>query len=71
MAGRLEPLQTGGAMLAAVYQSLLPAAIAMGLTTPAAADRWHEEFARDVHDHGEHAVLWPLLIGAWKRKEAR
>lgn len=71
VAGRLEPLQTGGAMLSAVYRSLLPAAIAMGLTTSAAAERWVEEFARDVHDQGEHAVLWPLLIGAWKRKEAR
>ena len=71
VAGRLEPLETAGAMLAAVYRSLLPAAIAMGLTTPGAAERWQEQFARDVHDHGGHAVLWPLLIGAWKHKEAR
>ena len=71
VAGRLEPLRTGGAMLAAVHRSLLPAALAMGLTTSEAAERWRDEFARDVRDHGEHAVLWPLLIGAWKRKEAR
>jgi 2-polyprenyl-3-methyl-5-hydroxy-6-metoxy-1,4-benzoquinol methylase len=71
VAGRLEPLRTAGAMLAAVYRSLLPAAIAMGLTTPEAAERWAEEFARDVRTHGDHAVLWPLLIGAWKHKEAR
>jgi SAM-dependent methyltransferase len=68
VAGRLEPLRTAGAMLAAVHRSLLPAAVAMGLTTSEAAERWLQEFTRDVRDHGDHATLWPLLIGAWKRK---
>jgi hypothetical protein len=48
-----------------------PQPVAMGLTTPEAAARWLDELARDIRDHGEHAGLWPLLIGAWKRKEAR
>jgi SAM-dependent methyltransferase len=68
VAGRLEPLRTAGPMLDAVFRSLLPAAVALGLTTAADAERWSDEFARDRHDHGEHSTLWPLLIGAWRRK---
>jgi SAM-dependent methyltransferase len=68
VAGRLEPLRTAGGMLAAVHGSMLPAAIAMGLTTADGAERWREDFARDVRDHGERPVLWPLLIGARKQK---
>jgi len=71
VAGRLEPLRTAGAMLAGVHTSVLPAALAMGLTTPAAAERWLDGLAQDVRDHGDHSGLWPLLIGAWKRKQAR
>jgi hypothetical protein len=26
--------------------------------------------ARDMAEHGDRAALWPLLIGAWKRKPA-
>jgi hypothetical protein len=25
---------------------------------------------REATAHGDHAALWPLLIGAWKRKPA-
>jgi SAM-dependent methyltransferase len=70
VAGRLEPLRSAGVMLAAVHQSLLPTAIGLGLTTPAAAERWLDAFTRDVRDHGERPGLWPLLIGAWKRRPA-
>jgi SAM-dependent methyltransferase len=68
VAGRLEPLRTAGAMLEAVFRSLLPAAVSLGLTTAADGERWSEAFARDRHDHGEHSMLWPLLVGAWRRK---
>jgi SAM-dependent methyltransferase len=71
VAGRLEPFGTAAPMLAAVHRSLLPAAVAQGLTTPAAAERWRDDLARDVREHGGHAALWPLLIGAWKRKPGR
>ena len=47
-----------------------PAAESLGLTTAEDAERWHDEFARDMREHGDHAALWPLLIGAWKRKAA-
>ena len=71
VAGRLEPLRTAGEMLTAVHRSLLPAAVAMGLTTAADAQQWLDEFTHDIRDHADHAFLWPLLIGAWKHKQAR
>jgi hypothetical protein len=58
-------------MLAAVHQSLLPTALAMGLTTSEAAERWQDQLADDIRDHGDHTLLWPLLIGAWKRKDGQ
>ena len=70
VAGRLEPLSAASGMLAAVYDSLLPAAESLGLTTAEDAARWRDDFARDVRDHGDQPALWPLLIGAWKRKPA-
>lgn len=68
VAGRLAPLSDTSAMLTGVYRSLLPAALASGLTTEEESERWFEELARDAARDGEHAALWPLMIGAWKRK---
>jgi SAM-dependent methyltransferase len=68
VAGRIEPLATTSAMLAAVYRSLLPVAQSLGLTTEQRAAAWFAQLARDTAEHAQHAVLWPLLIGAWKRK---
>jgi SAM-dependent methyltransferase len=68
VAGRLEPLRTAGAMVAGVFRSLLPAAIAFGLTTAEDGEIWLADFERDTRDLGDSTVLWPLLIGAWKRK---
>lgn len=68
VAGRLDTLSGGGSMVAAVYQSLLPAAIAHGVTTADAGRRWCEDFHHEITDHADAPLLWPLLVGAWKRK---
>jgi trans-aconitate methyltransferase len=68
VAGRLDALRDGGRMVAAVHRSLLPAAVAFGLTTQEEGERWFADFDADMHEHGDHALLWPLLVGAWKRK---
>ena len=68
VAGHLEPLRDAGAMLSAVYRSVLPVATELGLTTTADGERWLEGFARKMQEHGDSATLWPLLIGAWKTK---
>jgi len=70
VAGRVEPFATAGAMFAAVYRSILPVALSLGLTTEQDAARWLDECAADASAHGDHAALWPLMIGAYKRKSA-
>lgn len=69
VAGRLELMGAGGEMAIAVFRSLLPAAVAFGLTTHEDGERWVHDFIRATQEHPDHVVLWPLLIGAWKRKD--
>jgi len=68
VAGRLEPLADAQRMLAGVHDSLLPTAVAHGITTAQRASTWRTELARDVERFPDRPTLWPLLIGAWKRK---
>jgi SAM-dependent methyltransferase len=68
VAGRLEPFAAASAMFGAVYRSVLPGALAAGLTTEEQSARWFEDLARDAAESGGHAAMWPLMIGAWKRK---
>jgi SAM-dependent methyltransferase len=67
VAGRLETLRAGGAMVAAVHRSLTPAAVTFGLTTVEDGTRWLADFDRDLSERGDDALLWPLLIGVWKQ----
>ncbi len=66
--GRLEPLSAAAPMIAAVYRSLLPAAVSFGLTSAEGGQQWLADFDQDVREGGERMGLWPLLIAAWKRK---
>jgi ubiquinone/menaquinone biosynthesis C-methylase UbiE len=68
---RLAPLPALAPMYEAVYRSLLPSALALGLTTQAESDRWFAAFARECAGADRHAALWPLLIGTWKRKNGK
>jgi SAM-dependent methyltransferase len=70
VAGRLEPLRAAGPMLGAVHRSMLDAALAMGLTTAEEAERWQHGLARDMAERGDTVAVWPLLVGAWKQKQA-
>jgi hypothetical protein len=71
VAGRIEPLSSGRALLEDTFRSLLPTALAHGITTETAAAATLTAIDRDANGFPGHAVLWPLLIGAWKRKEPR
>jgi len=51
-----------------VHASLLDTALRHSLTTPERSAAWTAEFAADVERHPDAPTLWPLLIGAWKRK---
>ncbi|HVT67514.1 MAG TPA: methyltransferase domain-containing protein [Trebonia sp.] len=69
VAGHVEPLGRGGRTYAVnVYRSLLPAALAHGITTEYESAALLAELAQDTALFASSPVLWPLLIGAWKRK---
>jgi SAM-dependent methyltransferase len=68
VAGRLELLADIQTMLTTVYRSILPAAIRHGVTTESHAASVLADFENDVKRFPERPTLWPLLIGAWKRK---
>jgi hypothetical protein len=68
VSGRLEPLGDAQRVFTAVYQSILPTAIAHGITTEQRAAATLSEVTRDIEHFPGRPALWPLLIGAWKRK---
>jgi hypothetical protein len=55
-------------MFTAAYTSVLPTAIAHGITTEPRAAATLSQVARDAESFPNRSTLWPLLIGAWKRK---
>ena len=69
VAGRIEPLASGRTLFESTFRSVLPAALASGITTKTDADAALAAIGRDAIRHADRPVLWPLLIGAWKRKE--
>jgi hypothetical protein len=69
VAGRLEPLAVGRSLLDQVYRSVLPGALARGITTESDAATAVAALDRDCARFPDRPMLWPLLIGAWKRKE--
>lgn len=68
VAGRLEPLAVGARMIAGVVHSVLPGAVAAGITSEQTAAAWLDALDRDARSRPDHQLLWPLMIGAWKRK---
>ncbi len=68
VSGRLEPLAEAQGLLTVAYMSMLAAAIAHGITSEPRASALPAEVARDAERFPDRATLWPLLIGAWKRK---
>jgi hypothetical protein len=69
VAGRLEPLATGRVIVERSFRSVLPAAVAHGITTESEAATTLAAIDRDATRFPDRPLLWPLLIGAWKRKE--
>jgi SAM-dependent methyltransferase len=70
VAGRLEPLADARWLLTGVHAGVLGTALAYGVTTEQRSAEWRAAFAADVERHPDAPVLWPLMIGAWKRKRA-
>jgi SAM-dependent methyltransferase len=68
VAGQLEPLAAAAPKWEAVYRSMVPSALALGVTTREHSEHWLARFARETSAGGAHMSLWPLMIGTWKRK---
>ena len=71
VAGRLEPLAGAQTLFTGVYDGVLATALAHGITTEDQSEAWRSALAQDVERYPDRPVLWPLLIGAWKRRAAR
>ncbi len=69
VAGHLMSLEQASGMVKAVYRSVLPRALQLGITTEARSQAFFEEM-NEVPSERYYSFLWPLLIGAWKRKPA-
>jgi SAM-dependent methyltransferase len=67
--GRIEPLRAAGGMLVATYRSVAPAAVSLGLVTPEQRDEWLSGMERAMGGQGDDTAMWPLLIGAFKRRQ--
>jgi hypothetical protein len=56
-------------LLERTFRSVLPVALAYGITTSAGATELVAMIDRDAARFADCPMGWPLLIGAWKRKE--
>jgi SAM-dependent methyltransferase len=70
VSGRLVDLATSRVMLEQVLRSLLPVALAHRVTTEEEAEAALAALRQDAVRFAERSTLWPLLIGAWKRRPA-
>jgi ubiquinone/menaquinone biosynthesis C-methylase UbiE len=68
VSGHLEPLGEAHRMFTAAYTSVLPTAIEHGITTEPHAVATLSDVAHDAARFPSRCALWPLLVGAWKRK---
>jgi ubiquinone/menaquinone biosynthesis C-methylase UbiE len=68
VSGHLVSLADSQPMFTAVYRSILPTALAHGITTDERAAATMAGIARDADRFPQRTTLWPLLVGAWKRK---
>lgn len=70
VAGRLDTLPAGRAMLARIFRSVLPVALAHGITTEDAAAATLAAAEEDAARHPDGQIMWPSLVTVWKRQEA-
>jgi ubiquinone/menaquinone biosynthesis C-methylase UbiE len=68
VAGRLDRVEDAAPMLEGVVRSLIPAAVARGLATEYDAHTLLAQLHDEVAEDPDRPLLWPLLLGAWKRK---
>lgn len=65
--GNLMPIAQAGAMMIAVYKSVLPLALKLGVTTEERSQRFFAE-TTEAARASQAYVLWPLIISVWRKK---
>jgi hypothetical protein len=70
VAGRLEPFGIGYPILAQTLRSVLPTASARQIASGKHIEDTLAALRRDAARMPDRALLWPLMIGAWRRKPA-
>jgi ubiquinone/menaquinone biosynthesis C-methylase UbiE len=68
VAGHVEPLATGQNLLEHVLRSVLPVAVAHGVTDQSRATATLWGLQQDAARFPDYSTVWPLMLGAWKRK---
>jgi len=68
--GYLGTMADSAGMLAATYTSVAPVAMAHGLIDAGQRDAWPARIAAAAAEDPGRGALWPLLIGAFKRRSA-
>ena len=66
--GIVDSLQRIHPMLTAVYQSLLPIALKVGVTNQEQSERFLRELPQQANDGDYRTGAWPLMIATWKQK---
>jgi ubiquinone/menaquinone biosynthesis C-methylase UbiE len=67
VAGQLRPLAEIGGVFQAVYESMQPAGLRLGLTTETAGQAFIAEMTEAIRDR-RGVGMAPLLVSAWKHK---
>jgi len=70
VSGQVEPLRTGRFILERTLGSILPVALARGITTESDAQAALAALDDDATRFPDVPLVWPLLIGAWKARSA-
>jgi len=68
---RVDPIAAGAGMLERTCRSVLPGAVARGLTTQARAEEVFRSLQRTVTEDPHRHLVWPLLAAAWKHAPGR
>ena len=68
VSGRIGSLRQYGPALEAVYRSVLPIALNLGLTTQADSQAFLDELQQAGSGDGPFTLFWPLIVSLWKRK---
>jgi SAM-dependent methyltransferase len=68
VSGLMVPLSQGAQMLGGVLRSLLPSAIAGGVTTAEHAEAALARLDDDATGDPDRPMLWPLMAGIWKTR---